>query len=903
MNSYENREIKVFVSSTFNDMNDERDKLVQTFNYIRKEAAKRRVSVIMIDLRWGITEEESSKGQVIDICLKEIQRSKPFFIGVIGDSYGSIPPASLADDPYISESFPGVPDLIRQGLSYTEIEIQYGVLKNPDSIHALFYIKDSQPADTGRCNAKLENLKKSVLGQTRYPVKGYSTPDEMVGHIKDEFIRMLDELYPETDMTEDENLFRQMMIRDNLLDFHYPRQSFTEKFLTLLKGSYRLIHLEGSQWSGKSSFLANLTKNPPVGSLSSWSYYFVGNNNVNEELADVVSYLIGEEVGYDDMVKKVSRHAYKTDEHHYIVIDGADTLRHDHIIQYGMPCITVLPENYTLVVSTNTGSSLNTLLKDLAKETTIELPPFTKDEKTQFIKEYLIRLGKKLEVPQITKIAESPITDSVSTLRCLLEDLSAFGQYTRLDEKISELTETSCTRAFYKKILNRLENDFSKGTVKDIFQTISLSCYGFTEDEIVSLCKIRRYDLSLLISNCPSLLKSNEGFIKISNKVVHDLVLDSLDKSAIADRRKEIAEYFLTICNDYTLSFLQYDPAKINFAYNETARHIMEASHQYLLSGDMQSLHDLLANPSYFEIMFRYDVRHLKTCYEGLLSHGYILEKLTDAIAQNINDAFLKPVILNDLGRLMNNLKQQELAWKYFGMIEENNPKVQSVIINNKAIAASREGRDEEALELFRQALVMKLAVFERNSSEVAYGYSNLGRMHSILKQYQEAIKHLEISVEIFNMISDGANIDTADILYLLASCYSKIDDDSNAYETYKKAYGQYSKLEGDSSESAMNAHYGMGYSLYYMGRISESVNVLNEVLDKYIKTKGEHDRQTKRVYNMLGIVWERISEVLYDSSTKERRMYFYEMSAFYYAHADKNDDAQMMIDKYNSLL
>lgn len=137
MNSYENREIKVFVSSTFNDMNDERDKLVQTFNYIRKEAAKRRVSVIMIDLRWGITEEESSKGQVIDICLKEIQRSKPFFIGVIGDSYGSIPPASLADDPYISESFPGVPDLIRQGLSYTEIEIQYGVLKNPDSIHAL----------------------------------------------------------------------------------------------------------------------------------------------------------------------------------------------------------------------------------------------------------------------------------------------------------------------------------------------------------------------------------------------------------------------------------------------------------------------------------------------------------------------------------------------------------------------------------------------------------------------------------------------------------------------------------------------------------------------------------------------------------------------------------------------
>ena len=44
------REIRVFVSSTFSDMQKERDSLVQTFNFLRTEASKRGVSVTMVDL-------------------------------------------------------------------------------------------------------------------------------------------------------------------------------------------------------------------------------------------------------------------------------------------------------------------------------------------------------------------------------------------------------------------------------------------------------------------------------------------------------------------------------------------------------------------------------------------------------------------------------------------------------------------------------------------------------------------------------------------------------------------------------------------------------------------------------------------------------------------------------------
>ena len=79
----DNRTIRVFISSTFSDMNDERTELMKkTFPRLRVMAAKRDVTLTEVDLRWGITKEESESGKVVDICLREIQNSIPFFIGI-----------------------------------------------------------------------------------------------------------------------------------------------------------------------------------------------------------------------------------------------------------------------------------------------------------------------------------------------------------------------------------------------------------------------------------------------------------------------------------------------------------------------------------------------------------------------------------------------------------------------------------------------------------------------------------------------------------------------------------------------------------------------------------------------------------------------------------------------------
>lgn len=38
-----------------------------------------------VDLRWGITAEQANTGEILDICLSEIDRCRPFFINLLGN--------------------------------------------------------------------------------------------------------------------------------------------------------------------------------------------------------------------------------------------------------------------------------------------------------------------------------------------------------------------------------------------------------------------------------------------------------------------------------------------------------------------------------------------------------------------------------------------------------------------------------------------------------------------------------------------------------------------------------------------------------------------------------------------------------------------------------------------------
>jgi hypothetical protein len=102
-----------------------------------------------IDLRLGVDtargpDEAARELLILKVCLGEIERSRPFLIGLIGDRYGWVPPADRITAAAREAGFER--ELV--GRSVTALEIEYAVLGHDSRIpRSRFYFRDPLPYD------------------------------------------------------------------------------------------------------------------------------------------------------------------------------------------------------------------------------------------------------------------------------------------------------------------------------------------------------------------------------------------------------------------------------------------------------------------------------------------------------------------------------------------------------------------------------------------------------------------------------------------------------------------------------------------------------------------------------------------------------------------------------------
>lgn len=143
----QNKEFRVFISSTFQDLQEEREHLIKKiFPEVRARCQERGIIFTEVDLRWGVTEEVTTSSGLIRTCLEAIDRSRPYFIGITGDRYGFVPKVTdLAADPELIEKFPWIPDAIAEGASLIDLEFRHGALnQNVEDANApkvFFYVR------------------------------------------------------------------------------------------------------------------------------------------------------------------------------------------------------------------------------------------------------------------------------------------------------------------------------------------------------------------------------------------------------------------------------------------------------------------------------------------------------------------------------------------------------------------------------------------------------------------------------------------------------------------------------------------------------------------------------------------------------------------------------------------
>lgn len=171
MSKLATRELRVFISSTFEDMKDERKMLMtKVFPVLIQNAKLRGVTLIPIDFRWGILTGdeliEKNEVKIVDVCLQEIEKAQ-CFIGILGNRYGWCPSSKTLDQSSVLNH--QCMDFINSGMSLTEIEMRYGIINCGKQGNAFFFIKEkTQSSEQSVQMLRKKYLKKKIVGIARF---------------------------------------------------------------------------------------------------------------------------------------------------------------------------------------------------------------------------------------------------------------------------------------------------------------------------------------------------------------------------------------------------------------------------------------------------------------------------------------------------------------------------------------------------------------------------------------------------------------------------------------------------------------------------------------------------------------------------------------------------------------
>ena len=544
-----NRIIRVFISSTFKDLEDEREYLIKAvFPELKKYCREREISFTEIDLRWGITEEESQKGKVVEVCLREIERTRPYFIGILGDRYGWIPDKTTFDEEILA-NYEWLLQDTEQNLSITEIEIQYGVLRNKIINHGFFYFREVSE----KMENRLQNLKETIKN-SGFPIQVFCNKQELGNYIFEDLKNTIDKNFSEIQKTVIENernghaIFAQSRLFPNTVyipnnnNYQYLDEHFISENQPLV--------VTGASGTGKSALIANWLqefhkKNPNTFVF----YHFVGSTPESTNYENILRRLVNEIKQHFNIEREISQDINEVQKtlpdlltetgdtgNWLLVVDGLNQLYDNHSKMLNwLP--RYFPTFIRVILSTTTGETLDILKRHNYQ--IFEIPTLSHNIQQQFIEGYLNLYGKKLSDNHIKKIEKNELFSNAIALKTLLDELRIFGYYEKLDEEINRYLQAQTDTDFFDKVITRYEKDYNfdnKKYVEEFLLSIYIANKGLSETEILEITQISPVYWSQLYNAVEPHLISHNGILTFS----HDQFRLAVQKHFLQDFKKEM---------------------------------------------------------------------------------------------------------------------------------------------------------------------------------------------------------------------------------------------------------------------------------------------------------------------------------------------------------------------------
>ncbi len=532
-------EIKIFISSTFRDMNAERNYLItEVFPELREWCRKRKIILTGIDLRWGVTPDDEKSGNTINVCLQTIDECHPFFLCFIGQRRGWVPDINQVKiTPKTFENFPHVKNCLGE-LSITEMEIEHATLapmikilendtRNEYSKHSIFFFRqnpfknveltpaqrdvyfNSDPHD----DDKLSHLKKIIVDNDN-TIFNYSCQwdenlitDELIENsqkkgkltnfqcneqpLKDTIISQLkiqiQEEFPTHKPFESDDEYLEDSMLQNLevelqsKDFIGRQNELEYLDNYLFSNSQKPLLLIGEEGIGKSKLLSYWSQSLKERSIG--SIIRICNETIYSNSLDDLYLSIGSEAGlFNGEKEKYNNPNISFNKRFYekLKSKGIDVLiisKIDKINQY--LSFGEVPSDFKLVLSCENDRFTQDYERFYIKGFE------NNDEQLSMIEKYTNTCLKSFDEEQKNLIISNNKLKSPLFLNILLNELKSFGSYEMLNQKI--LSFGNDVDSAFTEVLNTLENNitFPQNFATGVLLMLAYSRYGLTEYELL----------------------------------------------------------------------------------------------------------------------------------------------------------------------------------------------------------------------------------------------------------------------------------------------------------------------------------------------------------------------------------------------------------------------------------
>lgn len=899
----ENRHIRVFISSTFQDLQDERNYLMRhIFPELRLYASKRDVTLTELDLRWGITEDEARSGKVLEICFKEIENSVPFFIGIIGNRYGWRPKISDIDVD-VFDKFEEVKGYIEKHLSVTEMEMQFGVLERADKMHAYFFINDSNDIECIDYPHELSLLKETIRNNKQgYPVYTYSSKEILGQQVKNAFIDLLNELYPQGNISShDAEKIGQQSFKNQLCQSYVTVESNFEVLNKWMEDpSQPIMVLTGESGIGKSSLVANWIHTHETNKNFNFIYYFVGNGGNDGNYNNISKYIINEiskryfyacEDGIDNYKTILEKLFYRLETENtplIIVIDAVNQITDENNAKL---------LNWLPIPRTNTKILLTTLESDKSMSVfknrhypIFELKTLNLSERKQLVEAYLGKFAKKLSQVQITRIVNDSQCENTLVLRTFLDELINWGIYEKLDQRIDFYLGKQTRDDFYDKLLESYESEFGKVFVRNILVGILLSKDGLSENAIINI-----FDLKpLLWSQFFCAFRRNfvicNGLINFSHIHIHN---------AVKRNYKGVEKEYRTRLYNW-------------FKVDKSSQSITEVPYQlYHLQQD-DLLYNNLMSLETFAHMFESDLSWFRIYWNYLLSISakeYRLSEYINLTTNHLDEKFLGDTY-NQLGYVVNGyFSDYQLALQYYELalkfrLKNNNEMTLGIAttFNNMATSYMNLCDFPRAVEYYNKALQIRECKLGKQHPDVATSYNNLGAAYSeinlskaldchyialnmrkdllgsedldvgisyanicsvLLKlgKFEEGKQNILKALEIQNRRVGEYHENTSIYYGTLALAYSYLNEYELSEKYYLKALSIFSSIYLNSHPYIASCLNGLGGLYSYQYKYEEALKCYKQAIAIYKQIYTRDNYKIGNIYNHIGLLYIDISD------------------------------------------